>query len=779
MVRYQQEMIKTLKEKGLVAEEDLNKAARAAEESGLPLARQLVDMGVISEQALLKELSAISGMPFVDLYKVDVEDAAVRAVPSKITWHYRILPINIHSGMLTVACSWPLSISVQDELRLMLGYKVDTVLARSDQIEERLKRNYGLGSETVGKMMESRGDTEEAEPDREAVEDIEKMAEDASVIKLVNQIILEAYKKRATDIHIEPYRDKLRLRYRVDGVLQDQKVPEKVDRFIMPILSRIKVMSNLNIVERRLPQDGRAIVRTQDGMLDLRVSFMPTPHGESVVIRILPTNVYYSLSKLGLTEEELREVRTLIKKPSGIIFVTGPTGSGKTTTLYACIKEVDKKNRKIITIEDPIEYEIEDVTQIQVNKPAGLTFARGLRSMLRHDPDIMMVGEVRDKETAEIAIRVALTGHLVFSTLHTNSAVGGVTRLLDIGIEPYLVASSVQAFIAQRLVRVLCPDCRVEDPNVEETLKDQIKEALGLPAGEEARVYGGAGCENCDNTGFRGRTAIYEILPVSDNIRRLITEGASPAEIQTQALAEGMKTLLHSGWEKVQKGETTPEEVLTVCQDAQPPKKAPPSEPVRREEHISEGELVFKISESGTEVPPGEDDGGPEGDNRRLHKRLNINLPMQYRLIEKGQGDIIKLSVPSSAQDESDPEDFGKKIKENYKTLMAESSFLHTKIAEEKFKKDIYKGSASISCNISAGGMLFETPYSIPLGSVLDVVISLSEKRRNIRCLAKVVRVEKDLPRGFRVAVSFLDSTGEERRLIDDFVTEKISAILR
>lgn len=766
MKRYEKEIIDSLIGKGVLSQEVLDSAIKEAAKKDLRVTRYLAEKNLIDEGQVLEELSAITGVALVNLHDVEIDQSAVSAVPARFTWHYRLMPLSLEGGKLTVACSWPLSINVQDELRLMLGHRVETVLAKSDQITELLNRNYGLGSDTVGKMMEKEPDAGKREEEKAHVEDIEKLAGDASVIKLVNQIILEAYKKRATDIHIEPQRDKMRLRYRIDGVLQEQKIPDKVNRFIMPILSRIKVMSNLNIVERRLPQDGRAMVKTQDGMLDLRVSYIPTPHGESVVIRILATNMSYSLQKLGLNEKELELMCSFIRKPSGILFVTGPTGSGKTTTLYSCIKEVNDDNHKIITIEDPIEYEIDDVTQIQVNKTAGLTFANGLRSMLRHDPDIMMVGEVRDKETAEIAIRVALTGHLVFSTLHTNDAAGGVTRLLDIGIAPYLVSASVQAFIAQRLVRVLCPECKVKDENVDEGILSKIKRALDLPEDEELTVYASSGCQSCGKTGFKGRTAIYEMLTVTDNIRRLISENGSAEQIQKQAVKEGMRTLIQSGWEKVHKGLTTPSEVLKVCQDLQEPNLF---------KGVGPGTLSGGQGEE-EQSPPGQSGKGSrakdKGDpaDRRVHKRLDISLPVEYKLIEKGDGDILKLDVSSAEEERTDERSFSEKLKAGYENLLTESSLLQTKVAEDNFKKDIYNGSASIICNISAGGMRFESRYRIPVGSVLDVVITVPGIKRKINCLAKVVRVEKNLPRGFLTAVSFLDTTGEDRRMIDDFV---------
>ncbi len=391
-----------------------------------------------------------------------------------------------------------------------------------------------------------------------------QMAEDASIIKFVNQIIHQAVVDRATDIHIEPFEDQLRVRYRIDGVLYDANVPSNIKYFHSAIVSRIKIMANLDIAERRLPQDGRILVRMGENDLDLRISILPTPYGETVDIRILTPGMLFSLSDLGLSGNDLKILEKLIKNPHGIMFVTGPTGSGKTTTLYACLSQINDSKKKIITIEDPIEYQVKGVTQLQVQPKIGFTFAQGLRSMLRHDPDVMMVGEVRDLETAEITIRVALTGHLVFSTLHTNDAAGGVARLLDIGIEPYLVASSVQCFIAQRLVRVVCSKCKYEvklEPALIKQLQTEQEDDLA-----RAKVYAGKGCEACKFTGYRGRSGIYEFLLVTDAIRDLILKHASASEIRKKAVLEGMHSLRQDGWEKVKKGTTTPFEVLRVTQ---------------------------------------------------------------------------------------------------------------------------------------------------------------------------------------------------------------------
>ena len=484
---------------------------------------------------------AVSELPRINLKKIEIKPELAEKIPSKFVWHYKFMPVKLEGDILTVATANPDN-ALRDDLSQFFGFRIKMVLADEADILQAIKKFYGVGAETVEKILEEEAVSgeglEAAALDEIKDEDIARLAEEPGVIKLVNQILVEAHQKNATDIHIEPYQGKLKLRYRIDGVLYDTKMPSNIARFLPAIISRVKIMSGLNIVERRLPQDGRAKVKIKSEVFDLRISTMPTPYGESIVIRILPTAMLFSLEKLGFSARDLKVFEKLIKKPHGIIFVTGPTGSGKTTTLYTALNKMKQKSpgKKILTIEDPIEYELEGITQTQVNPEINFTFARGLRSMLRHDPDIMMVGEVRDFETAEIAIRMALTGHLLFSTLHTNDAAGAVARLLDIGVEPYLIASSVEAFIAQRLVRVVCPKCKAK------------------------------GCEACNSTGYKGRTAIFELLLVNEDIKRFITQKVSVDEIKKKAISQGMKTLWEDGEEKIVQGITTREEVLRVTQ---------------------------------------------------------------------------------------------------------------------------------------------------------------------------------------------------------------------
>ncbi|MCX5702225.1 MAG: ATPase, T2SS/T4P/T4SS family [Candidatus Omnitrophica bacterium] len=601
-------------EKGLVAKESLNPLLKEAETSKLNLQQLLVRDGLFNESDLLKILAEKLKITFLDLKTFPFNKAVLDKVPVKIASYYVFVPIEIKDRIITIAVSTPFDIKTHDEIRTQLGYDIEMVLSTQGDVLDSLQKNYGLAADTLQSISSQIPRFDSTSAIKDSVEDIEKLAEDASVIKLVNQIILDAYRKRATDIHIEPYRDGLSLRYRVDGLLYDANVPTEMKNFLNAIISRIKIMSNLNIVERRLPQDGRAIVRAQEHVLDLRISTMPTPHGESVVIRILPTKMLFSLEKLGLAKKDVQVFERLIQKPHGIIFVTGPTGSGKTTTLYTCLTRINTKERKIITIEDPIEYEIAGVIQVQVMPDIGLDFARGLRSMLRHDPDVMMVGEVRDLETAEIAIRVALTGHLVFSTLHTNDAASGIARLIDIGVEPYLLSSSVEAFIAQRLIRVLCPDCKHEDKNTPRELRELIAKDLGLKSANEVKVFKGKGCPNCNFTGFFGRTAIYEILLVDDVIKDLVLKKMPSNKIKKVAVSQGMRTLRQDGWQKVISGITTPEEVMKVT--------------------TSEGEIIEKSDLALSERLEAESTLKTEGMNRRTYSRLDNKINLRYKALK-------------------------------------------------------------------------------------------------------------------------------------------------
>jgi len=552
-------------QKGLISQEELDIGLREHAKSGQFLGVTLVNLGYIKEDQLYPVLSEQLKIPFVRIKDLTIPPEVFEKVPARFACHYKLIPIRFEKNTLTVAVTDPLDIKTLDDLKLFLGYDVKGVLATESEIMDAIRKYYGIGAETIEKIIDG---TQRVEGLNLSIstktEDIEELAEDASIIRFVNQILIQAVKDRATDIHLEPYEDELRIRYRIDGVLYNIPVPPEIKYFQSAIVSRIKIMANLDIAERRLPQDGRIKIKLKEEEFDLRVSILPTQFGESVDIRLLSGTMLYSLENLGLLPSDLLILEDLINKPHGIIFVTGPTGSGKTTTLYACLSKINSSDKKIITIEDPIEYQLKGVTQIQIHPRIGLSFATGLRSMLRHDPDIMMVGEVRDFETAEITIRVALTGHLVFSTLHTNDASGGITRLIDMGIEPYLVASSVECFIAQRLVRLICPFCKVEiQPKKEVILKE-----FGIENDfDNITIYEGRGCEACRFTGYKGRTAIYEFLVMNEEIKSLVLKRASSDQIKKKALELGMHTLRMDGWEKIKSGLTTINEVIRVTKE--------------------------------------------------------------------------------------------------------------------------------------------------------------------------------------------------------------------
>jgi type IV pilus assembly protein PilB len=545
----------------VITQEQLDQALIQQKKTNRLIGAEIVGMGFASDEQVMLVLSHQIGVEYIKLKTLDIEADIIEKIPAKFACYYKIIPIAIKENRLVVAVTNPLDLAILDDIRLVLGYDIEPVLAGEKDILDAIKKYYGVGADTIDKIIGNSKDEASGPTQVEASSNVDDMADDASIIKFVNQILEQAVLERATDIHIEPFEGELRIRYRVDGVLFNASIPPSIKYLHQSIVSRVKIMSALNIAERRLPQDGRLKIKIANQDLDLRVSVIPTAYGESVHIRILSANVLLGMESLGLLKDDLRIIDDIIRKPHGILFVTGPTGSGKTTTLYACLNKINDASMNIITIEDPVEYQLRGITQIQVNSKIGLSFATGLRSMLRHDPDVMMVGEVRDLETAEIAIRVALTGHLVFSTLHTNDSVGAVTRLIDMGIEPYLVSSSVEAVIAQRLVRVICDNCKREF-----TADDNLIKDLKLDPKEKKIFYEGKGCEKCKFTGFKGRTAIYEILVLDDEIRDMTLRRAPANEIRDIAIKNGMRTLFNDGMVKAEKGITTVGEVLRVTE---------------------------------------------------------------------------------------------------------------------------------------------------------------------------------------------------------------------
>ena len=545
----------TLVGKGLLSPEQLQKAMEMQQREGLRLDRAVIQLGFLTEKQMLELLGEQLHLPIVSLEDVTIDNQTLKSLPPRFVYRKRLVPISRENGTLRVAMSDAFDNYVLDEIRLVTGLQIEQVLAPGEEIEKLIKTHYGVGGDTVDEMVG--GDDLHIVGGGESTEDLLEMAQEASVIKLVNEIILEAINERASDIHIEPYEHDLDIRYRIDGVLQEASVPPQIHRFQNAIISRIKILSNMNIAEKRLPQDGRIKFSVGGRQVDVRVSVIPMLFGEGVVMRILDkTNVLYKLTEIGMDQDTYVPFKELLDRPHGIILVTGPTGSGKTTTLYAGLNEIVGTDLKVITVEDPVEYNLQGVNQIPVDHNVGMTFARGLRAILRHDPDVVMIGEIRDLETAQAATQAALTGHLVLSTLHTNDAASAAMRMIDMGIEPYLVTSTLVGAMAQRLVRKICPDCKESyEPELKKLPKD-------LPIEPGEKLYRGVGCQKCRNSGFRGRAGIYELMTMNDEIRAKIMSRAPISEIVEAGRPSGLRLLREDGWIKVKKGMTTPSEVL-------------------------------------------------------------------------------------------------------------------------------------------------------------------------------------------------------------------------
>jgi len=514
---------------------------------------------VQNEEDVLRWLAREYGLAYTTLDDVEPDRQLLSLFPARILLKEELLPLRRLNGTVEVATSRLFATQGLDALKTLTGLNLRPVLASSEAIQREMKKRLGVGADTIGTLDEEKG-FQVVDENAEDTNLDEAAEDEASIIRFVNQVLKDAIELRASDIHLEPFEDEFRIRYRIDGELQEVSVPAQLKRFQPAIVSRVKILSHLNIAEKRLPQDGRIKIRLDDAEVDIRVSVIPMLHGEAVVMRLLRQNATLrGMGELDMDRRELDCFRRVLRLPHGIILVTGPTGSGKTSTLYTALNEINDAVRKIITIEDPVEYQLKGVNQIQVNEKSGLTFARGLRSILRHDPDVVLIGEIRDQETAQIAVQASLTGHLVFSTLHTNDAPGAVTRLVDMGVEPYLVASSLEAVLAQRLVRVLCPHCRQPDDSpTAQTLKEQI----GIPT--KTTIYKSVGCRECRNTGFYGRHAIFEWMDTDQEIRQLILKNASTDQIRDAARKQGMKMLAEDGWRLVRQGITTVEEVLSV-----------------------------------------------------------------------------------------------------------------------------------------------------------------------------------------------------------------------
>ena len=514
----------------------------------------------LTEERVLRWLAREYGVAFTKLDELEPDKAVLSLFPARLLLRDELLPLRRIDNQIEIATSRLFATQGLDGLKALTGLRLRPVLAPSEAVQRELKKRLGVGADTIDTLDEETALQVVDDGGGPSGNDLDEAAEDASIIRFVNQVLKDAIELRASDIHLEPFEDELRIRYRIDGVLQEVPVPAQIKRFQPAIVARVKILSHLNIAEKRLPQDGRIKVRIEAAEVDIRVSIIPMLHGEAVVMRLLRQNASLKgAHELGMGARELASLRRVLQLPHGIVLVTGPTGSGKTSTLYTALHEINDSERKIVTIEDPVEYQLKGVNQIQVSEKSGLTFARGLRSILRHDPDVILIGEIRDQETAQIAVQASLTGHLVFSTLHTNDAAGALTRLVDMGVEPYLVASSLEAVLAQRLVRVLCPHCKaVDDSPTARTFKTRI----GIPAG--TTIYRSVGCRECRNTGFHGRRAIFEWMDSSTEIRQLILKNGSSDLIRESARRAGMTTLSEDGRRLVQEGVTTIEEVLSV-----------------------------------------------------------------------------------------------------------------------------------------------------------------------------------------------------------------------
>ena len=558
----------------LITADQLTEALKQQKETGIRLGEALVRAGRVTEEDITETLSAQFGVPSINLAHFEIDPNVLKLVPADVARKYNILPVNKTGATLTIAMADPTNVFAMDDIKFMTGYNVEPVVASEIALQHSIDRHYGASHALeLKKVMEEMSSLETQDTNLEVLEDdgveeaidLEKLVEEgeeAPVVRLVNIILTDAIKRGASDIHVEPYEKEYRIRYRVDGILYEvMNPPPKLKE---AIASRIKILARLDIAEKRLPQDGRINVRIKGEELDIRVSTVPTVYGESVSLRLLTRGkIFLALDKLGFSPMEEAAIKEIIIKPHGIFLVTGPTGSGKSTSLYAFLSSINSVQKRIITIEEPVEYELKGINQIAVRSDIGLTFAMGLRHILRQDPNVVMVGEIRDTETAEIAIRAALTGHLVFSTLHTNDAPSAFTRLIDMGIEPFLVASSVEAVMAQRLVRTICPHCKTE----QKVDRDYLLK-IGFPRAEidATKFMVGAGCEECRQFGYQGRKGIYELLLVNEAIRPLILSRAASSTIAQRAIENGMRTLRVDGWNKVKSGQTTIQEVLRVTQ---------------------------------------------------------------------------------------------------------------------------------------------------------------------------------------------------------------------
>jgi len=562
-IRQRKSLGESLVEQKLITDEQLKSAIRESENTNEPLRKVLVKMALVSEEDIVTFFEEQLGIPRIDLRNYLIDAKILSLIPESLAKKYNLIPLFKTGDVLTIATADPLNVVALDDIRIKTKSNIEPAVATESELKNAITQYYGIGGsiEDVIKSIDMKTlaieeGKEEIEPEK-----LRNLAEEAPIIKLVNLIILQAIRDKASDIHVEPEEANLKVRFRVDGILHEQAtIPKQMQA---AVLSRIKIMSDMNIATKRIPQDGRFRLNIEGGQIDMRVSSMPTMFGENIVMRLLDTSsILIGLERLGFDEKNLEHFKSLIVRPYGIILVTGPTGSGKTTTLYSALNTINTPDKNIITIEDPVEYQLKMVRQSQINPKAGLTFATGLRSILRQDPDVIMVGEIRDLETAEISVQAALTGHLVFSTLHTNDAPGSLNRLIDMGVEPFLISSSVIGVVAQRLVRTICSSCKQSYTPSEEVIRD-----FGAELPSNPKFYKGAGCKVCKNSGYKGRLGLFEMLLITDKIRDLILAKTPSSQIKHVAQEAGMKTLRQDGITKVLAGATTIDEVIRVSQE--------------------------------------------------------------------------------------------------------------------------------------------------------------------------------------------------------------------
>jgi general secretion pathway protein E/type IV pilus assembly protein PilB len=579
------QLLEALASRGLLTDADRARAAEAIKAAPeFPPHQVLVDKGFLREEQLLPVLAEEFGLELVDLSRATIEPDVLKAMPQKLVHRKNLMPVARHNGTLVVATGDPFDAYAIDELQTLTGLHVMPVLAPPREITRLIKQYFGVGGDTVAALAQEAQDQDDVEF-LEGIEaddsELAKQAQEASVVRLVNQILIDAANERASDIHVESEENGIRIRFRIDGLLQMQNLPQEINRFSAAIISRIKIMARLNIAEKRLPQDGRIKMKVQGREIDVRVSIIPMIHGEGIVMRLLDKGrMQFNLANCGMLPDIYGTFKQLIDRPHGIVLVTGPTGSGKSTTLYSALNEIKDETTKIITVEDPVEYNQAGISQIQTHAKIGLTFASALRSILRHDPDVVLVGEIRDLETAEMAIHASLTGHMVFSTLHTNDAPSAFTRMIDMGVEPFLTSSTVEGIMAQRLVRTICPDCKttyVPDPDempldfplkkkapkpaADILMQQGVVEMMGAAAASDGTLWKGVGCRACRQSGYRGRTGIHELLVTNDVVRDLVVQRVNAGVIRLEALKAGMITLRQDGWRKVLNGTTTIDEV--------------------------------------------------------------------------------------------------------------------------------------------------------------------------------------------------------------------------